>query len=194
MLTYYLGTDFFLSPEVMDSKPRSGKAPDIWTIGVIAQMVATSLQPFTYNGRGGKGSIHTSSVRAGEHLNFRWFSPEFLHFSSRCFNTDWRKRATILEIANHPFLNMYKRKCNDLEHPFYVKNYNEPPRIWKVYDVYAITDFGVADLRRKASAASEETVEIPINIPRKSSWDMGMEKISTLFRRKLSLTSQRQEP
>ncbi|KAE9607012.1 putative mitogen-activated protein kinase kinase STE-STE7 family [Lupinus albus] len=108
------GTCAYMSPERVDPERWGGEnvdefAGDVWSMGVV--MLECFLGYFPLIGPGQRPDWATlmCAICFGEKLEMpEKASPEFQNFVRRCVEKDWRKRATVKELLQHPFLN---RKC-----------------------------------------------------------------------------------
>ena len=109
------GTCAYMSPERVDperwgSKKSDGFAGDVWSIGVV--ILECFLGHFPLIGPGQKPDWVTlvCAICFGEKLEMpEKASPEFQCFVRRCLEKDWRKRATVIDLLEHPFVS---RDCN----------------------------------------------------------------------------------
>lgn len=108
------GTYAYMSPERFDLSRWGGEnvdefAGDVWSLGVV--MLECFLGHFPFIDPGQKPDLVTlvCAICFGEKLEMpEEASPEFQSFVKRCLEKDWRKRATVLELLHHPFVN---RNC-----------------------------------------------------------------------------------
>lgn len=108
------GTCAYMSPERVDPERWGGEnadefAGDVWSLGVV--MLECLLGHFPLIGPGQRPDWATlmCAICFGEKLEMpEKASYEFQNFVRRCLEKDWRKRATVIELLHHPFVN---RKC-----------------------------------------------------------------------------------
>lgn len=106
-----VGTCAYMSPERVDPERWDGEnadryAGDVWSVGVV--MLECLLGHFPLIGVGQKPDWPTlmCAICFGEKLEMpEKASLEFKSFLHRCLEKDWRKRATVSELLDHPFVN-----------------------------------------------------------------------------------------
>ncbi|PON39667.1 Serine/threonine protein kinase [Trema orientale] len=107
----FMGTCAYMSPERFDPERWDGGggwefAGDVWSLGVV--VLECSLGRFPLIGPGQRPDWATLMcvMCFGERVEMpETASPEFRSFVGRCLEKDWRKRATVDELLEHPFLN-----------------------------------------------------------------------------------------
>ncbi|KAE9251085.1 hypothetical protein PF004_g2654 [Phytophthora fragariae] len=92
----------WMAPEVVKQTGHGYKA-DIWSIGATVIEMATAKHPWPHchNGLAAMYSIAMATAPPPLPENL---SPEAKSFLQRCFCIDPEERATVLELAEHPFL------------------------------------------------------------------------------------------
>lgn len=115
------GTCAYMSPERVDPERWGGEnadgfAGDVWSVGVV--MLECLLGHFPFTDAGQKPDFVTLMcvICSDEKLEMpEKASPEFKSFVQRCLEKDWRKRATVSELLDHPFVNSTKEFLNNLQ-------------------------------------------------------------------------------
>ncbi|XP_013419371.1 titin homolog isoform X2 [Lingula anatina] len=100
------GTAEFTAPEVLNWEPVSVKT-DVWSLGVVAYVLVSGLSPFA-----GDNDQETFANVIAVDYDFDdecWeqISPDAKDFISKCLVKDTKKRMTIEQALNHPWLNPY---------------------------------------------------------------------------------------
>lgn len=108
----YVGTCAYMSPERFDPERwggygSEGFAGDVWSLGVVALQCHMGRFPLIGQGQKPDWATLMCVMCFGESLEMpETASPEFQNFIGRCLEKDWRKRATVAELLNHPFVNI----------------------------------------------------------------------------------------
>ncbi|XP_054808261.1 mitogen-activated protein kinase kinase 10 [Prosopis cineraria] len=105
------GTCAYMSPERVDPERWGGEnadgfAGDVWSVGVLMLECLQGHFPFTDAGQKPDWVTLMCVICSGEKLEMpEKASAEFKSFVQRCLEKDWRKRATVRELLDHPFVN-----------------------------------------------------------------------------------------
>lgn len=94
------GSPCYASPECISGQPYDGKKSDIWSCGVILYAITTGLLPWTK--RNQAKMFH--QIRKGEYTVPSYISDQCADLICRLMTVDNKKRITIDEALNHPFL------------------------------------------------------------------------------------------
>lgn len=104
-----MGTCAYMSPERFDPErwgAGDGFAGDVWSLGVVALECHVGRFPLTGMGQRPDWLTLMCVMCFGERMEVpATASPEFRCFLERCLEKDWRKRATVDELLEHPFVN-----------------------------------------------------------------------------------------
>jgi NIMA (never in mitosis gene a)-related kinase 1/4/5 len=96
-----VGTPYYLSPEIIESKPYSFKT-DIWSLGVILYELCTLKPPFNAE------SLHFLALKIvkGQYPSIpNHFSKEMKNLISVLLSVDPMRRPNITEILKIPAIN-----------------------------------------------------------------------------------------
>jgi serine/threonine-protein kinase HSL1 (negative regulator of Swe1 kinase) len=106
-LTTPCGSPHYAAPEVIQTKAYDGAMADTWSCGVILFVMLVGTPPFNYNG----DEKHLRYLfRDIAHANYTMpdhLSNEAKNLISRILVPDPRKRITIEQIWEHPFMHKY---------------------------------------------------------------------------------------
>lgn len=105
-----MGTCAYMSPERFDPERWGGGgdgfAGDVWSLGVVALECHMGRFPLTRAGQRPDWVTLMCIMCFGERVEVpEMASPKFRSFVERCLEKDWRKRATVDELLEHPFVN-----------------------------------------------------------------------------------------
>ncbi|KAL9189867.1 hypothetical protein ACHAXT_009542 [Thalassiosira profunda] len=100
-----VGTPYFLAPEVLSQK--YDKSCDVWSIGVIAYILLCGYPPF--NGRDKREIAHNVKTGKVEFRRKYWagVSREAKHFVSKLLAKNPKRRMTIEQALEHPWMRRY---------------------------------------------------------------------------------------
>ncbi|XP_061363670.1 mitogen-activated protein kinase kinase 10 [Gastrolobium bilobum] len=105
------GTCAYMSPERVDPERWGGEnadefAGDVWSMGVVMLECFMGYFPLIGPGQRPDWATLMCAICFGEKLEMpEKASSQFQNFVRRCLEKDWRKRATVLELLHHPFVN-----------------------------------------------------------------------------------------
>lgn len=108
----YMGTCAYMSPERFDPErwggdSSDGFAGDVWSLGVVVLQCLMGRFPLIGPGQKPDWATLMCVICFSERLEMpETASPEFQSFIGRCLEKDWRKRATVAELLDHPFVNI----------------------------------------------------------------------------------------
>ncbi|KAJ8633872.1 hypothetical protein MRB53_027208 [Persea americana] len=115
----YVGTCAYMSPERLDPDScgdgYDGFAGDVWALGVVLMECHVGRFPLISAGQRPDWATLMWAICFGDPLMEvgETASPEFESFVGRCLEKDWRRRGSVLELLNHPFVNW----CSSTEGP-----------------------------------------------------------------------------
>ncbi|XP_057758992.1 mitogen-activated protein kinase kinase 10 [Arachis stenosperma] len=106
------GTCAYMSPERIDPESwrggggGDGFAGDVWSMGVVVLECFLGHFPLIGAEQRPDWATLMCAICFGEKVEMpETASPEFKSFVLRCLEKDWRKRATVKELLQHPFVN-----------------------------------------------------------------------------------------
>ncbi|KAM7256114.1 hypothetical protein ACFE04_011855 [Oxalis oulophora] len=106
-----MGTCAYMSPERVDPERwdgvnADGFAGDIWSLGVVVLECFVGYYPLIGIGEKLDWAALLWGICFGETLEnmLENGSSEFKSFVRKCLEKDWRKRGTVDELLNHPFV------------------------------------------------------------------------------------------
>ena len=95
-----VGTPYYLSPEIINSKPYDLKS-DIWALGVLLYEMMTFKMPFNANSL---PSLSLKIIRGYYQSPPSSYSKELIDLVKRCLNLDPKKRPNAESILKLPFI------------------------------------------------------------------------------------------
>ena len=95
-----VGTPYYLSPEIINSKPYDLKS-DIWALGVLLYEMMTFKMPFNANSL---PSLSLKIIRGYYQPPPSSYSKDLIDLVKRCLNLDPKKRPTAESILKLPFI------------------------------------------------------------------------------------------
>lgn len=108
------GSPCYASPECISGRPYDGRKSDIWSCGVILYAITTGQLPWTKRNQ----SKMFQQIRKGDYSVPSYISDNCSDLIRRLMTVDNRKRITIDEALNHPFLKNVKCPVAELDHKF----------------------------------------------------------------------------
>ena len=115
----YIGTPYYLSPEICQDKPYNEKS-DVWALGCILYELCTYSHPFTAD----RQSVLINKIIKENPKPITGYSKELRELVQKIFNKDFRRRPNCYDILNNFYI---KKKAeefgiiNDLKNT--IKNY-----------------------------------------------------------------------
>jgi len=100
-LSDFVGSPFYVSPEIILAKKYFGPEIDVWSLGVLLYTMTTGTLP--WEGQNLKEVM--KNIAIGNLVVPDFLSSDCLDLIKRILTVDPRKRATITEIIIHPWLN-----------------------------------------------------------------------------------------
>ncbi|XP_062027431.1 mitogen-activated protein kinase kinase 10 [Rosa rugosa] len=107
----HMGTYAYMSPERFDPERWGGRnadgfAGDVWSLGLVVLQCYVGRFPLIGPGQKPDWPTLMCVICFGERLEMpETATPEFRSFIWRCLEKDWRKRAKVDELLDHPFVN-----------------------------------------------------------------------------------------
>ena len=108
------GSPCYASPECISGRPYDGRKSDIWSCGVILYAITTGQLPWTKRNQ----SKMFQQIRKGDYSVPSYISENCSDLIKRLMTVDNKKRITIDEALNHPFLKNVKCPVAELDHKF----------------------------------------------------------------------------
>ncbi|KAI1718149.1 protein kinase domain-containing protein [Ditylenchus destructor] len=109
-----IGTPEFVAPEVVNYEPLS-TATDMWAIGVVCYILLCGASPFLGRTR---EETFCNITGVNYHFSSKYFanvSDLAKEFISRLFVKDVRRRATVEECLNHPWIRKWTDSFQDCQ-------------------------------------------------------------------------------
>ena len=104
------GSPCYASPECISGKPYDGKTTDVWSCGVILYAMVTGQLPWTKRNQ----NQLFEQIRHGEYTIPSYISHTCSDFIRGLMTVDPKKRLTIEQAFNHPFLASTPKKRHAL--------------------------------------------------------------------------------
>ena len=99
-----IGTSYWMAPEIIEELDDGyNELADIWSVGITAMEMADG-EPPRFNMHPSRAMFLISSQPAPALTKDGEWSQAFHHFVARCLDKDPRKRATVTELLDHPFV------------------------------------------------------------------------------------------
>ncbi|KAJ6714787.1 SERINE/THREONINE-PROTEIN KINASE UNC-51-RELATED [Salix viminalis] len=107
----YMGTCAYMSPERIDPERWDGNigdhgfAGDVWSLGVVVLECLVGHYPLIGRGEKPDWAALVCAISFGERLQMpKSASGRIQSFVRRCLEKDWKKRGTVVELLDHPFV------------------------------------------------------------------------------------------
>ena len=94
----YVGTPYYLSPELCEDKPYNTKS-DVWALGCVLYELCALRHPFDANNQ---GALFLKIVRGHYSPVSNQFSPELREVAELCLCKDYRRRPAVQTLLNRP--------------------------------------------------------------------------------------------
>ncbi|KAL8718106.1 MAG: hypothetical protein Q9225_004728 [Loekoesia sp. 1 TL-2023] len=107
-LKTFCGSLYFAAPELLNARQYTGPEVDIWSFGIVLYVLVCGKVPFDDQSM---PQLH-AKIKEGVVDYPSWLSNECRNLISRMLVTDPKKRASLSEILNHPWI---------------TKGFNSPP-------------------------------------------------------------------
>ena len=115
ILTTACGSPFYAPPEMLKGAPYRGGAVDIWSAGVVLFAMICGFLPFD----GGENSEVYKKIIDGNYTVPSHVSGQARDLIYKVLNTNPRKRITISQIKNHPWIKLYGNSINLMKGPIF---------------------------------------------------------------------------
>ncbi|KAI9143303.1 kinase-like domain-containing protein, partial [Paraphysoderma sedebokerense] len=101
LLDTFCGSPFYAAPEMILGKKYEGPEVDMWSLGVILFALLCGHLPFDDE------NIKElyKKISSGTYTVPSYLSPDARHLIQRLITVDPKKRATLDEVMNHPWVN-----------------------------------------------------------------------------------------
>ena len=121
----FIGTPYYLSPELCEDKPYNDKS-DVWALGCILYELCTYQHPFTAKSQGG---LILKIINENPKPINTYYSKEMINLLNLIFEKDYKKRPSCLDILKMKYI-MDKAKSlgifDDIKNSFpEIENINE---------------------------------------------------------------------
>jgi mitogen-activated protein kinase kinase 5 len=109
----YMGTCAYMSPERIDPERWDGNGPngdhgfagDVWSLGVVVLECLVGHYPLIGCGEKPDWAALVCAICFGERLQMpKSASSRIQSFVRGCLEKDWKKRGTVGELLDHPFV------------------------------------------------------------------------------------------
>ena len=107
----FIGTPYYLSPEICEDKPYNDKS-DVWALGCILYELCTYRHPFTAKSQG--GLILKILNDTPEKIN-NYYSQDLKNLINEIFNKDYTKRPSCLDILKMKYVMDYAKSLGIFE-------------------------------------------------------------------------------
>ncbi|GIZ39487.1 hypothetical protein CKM354_000286900 [Cercospora kikuchii] len=160
LLSTPCGSPHYAAPEVVSNRPYDGPLADAWSCGVILYVMLTGTTPFNYDKTNDIRILFRDITAAKYHM------PKFLSRGAqdlifRIFKADPKKRLTMDEVWDHPFMHEYDEEF-DLLGPDGTKEaaVGKPPQIeeWRVKKIQDIDREILSNMRTLWHSESEQSL------------------------------------
>ncbi|KAL7009368.1 Serine/threonine-protein kinase [Cystobasidiomycetes sp. EMM_F5] len=99
-LSTFCGSLYFAAPELLNAKVYTGPEVDVWSFGIVLYVLVCGKVPFDDQSM---PALH-AKIKRGQVEYPAWLSTECRHLLSRMLVTTPSNRATLAEVANHPWI------------------------------------------------------------------------------------------
>ena len=184
-----LGTPYYLSPEIINSKPYDSKS-DIWALGVLLYEMMTFKMPFNGNSL---PSLSLKIIRGIYQSPPSSYSKDLIDLVKKCLNLDPKKRPSVENILKLPF--MKKRIFGFLEEVQFnedlsitiIKKYkekkeNEKIRRKKIIENKKLENYNV----RKSQQKISNNMEKDLIEKKEKNYESDKKKIMKFFQKRNS--------
>lgn len=105
-LTTACGSPHYAAPEVIRSRPYDGAQADVWSCGVILYVMLTGMTPFNYDAERNLHVMYQAIAEANYYMPPE-LTAEAQDLLRRIFVADPRRRITMDEVWEHPFMHKF---------------------------------------------------------------------------------------
>ncbi|KAF3393344.1 Protein kinase kin1 [Talaromyces pinophilus] len=99
-LRTFCGSLYFAAPELLQARQYTGPEVDVWSFGIVLYVLVCGKVPFDDQSM---PNLH-AKIKKGEVEYPQGLTSECRHIISRMLVTDPKKRASLAEIMNHPWM------------------------------------------------------------------------------------------
>ncbi|EUC42649.1 hypothetical protein COCMIDRAFT_102957 [Bipolaris oryzae ATCC 44560] len=136
-LTTPCGSPHYAAPEVIKTTSYDGAKADVWSCGVILFVLLTGAPPFNYSGddRHMKHLFH--DIAQAKYIMPDSISKEAQDLIRKILVPDPKRRISLEEIWNHPFLRKYQQELNFLGDNAHLDHWTGPSPViaeWTTLD------------------------------------------------------------
>jgi serine/threonine protein kinase len=105
-LKIFCGTPSYMAPEIVQRTEYTGPPVDVWALGVVLYHLLTGV--FPYKGKDNKELY--SKIQQGIYPMSEDISPKAASLLRNIFHVNAKKRYTVIEILNHPWIKETEEK------------------------------------------------------------------------------------
>ncbi|OHT07097.1 CAMK family protein kinase [Tritrichomonas foetus] len=169
------GSPCYASPECISGKSYDGKTSDIWSAGVILYACVTGKLPWTKRNQ----TQLFAQIKSGQYIIPNYLSENCRDLIARLMTVDYRKRISIEEALDHPFLKDIQIPDNSTDpNQFYYVSLRKIDRFFRIDKNFRI-DHLVHKIKKDNSLGELTFIQIKKEI---------MERVSKEEQRKLNET------
>lgn len=108
----FKGCQLYMSPEKLSVENGYSIKSDVWSLGIMLIEIATGIHPYSEFTSLFELTTHILEKESPE-LDRNKFSEDFCDFVDDCLIKKERKRPSLKELLNHPFIERYQNKDRD---------------------------------------------------------------------------------
>lgn len=125
-LTTPCGSPHYAAPEVIKTTSYDGAKADVWSCGVILYVLLTGTPPFNYSGEDRHLKNLFQDIAVAKYVLPDTLSVEAQDLIKRILVPDPKRRISLDEIWNHPFLRKYQQELGFVGEFARVDNWTGP--------------------------------------------------------------------
>ncbi|EUC39052.1 hypothetical protein COCCADRAFT_455 [Bipolaris zeicola 26-R-13] len=136
-LTTPCGSPHYAAPEVIRTTSYDGAKADVWSCGVILFVLLTGAPPFNYSGDDRDMKHLFRDIAQAKYVMPDNISKEAQDLIRKILVPDPKRRISLEEIWNHPFLRKYKQELNFLGDNAHLDHWTGPSPViaeWTALD------------------------------------------------------------
>ncbi|RAR02893.1 serine/threonine-protein kinase GIN4 [Stemphylium lycopersici] len=125
-LTTPCGSPHYAAPEVIKTISYDGGKADVWSCGVILFVLLTGTPPFNYSGDDRHLKHLFRDIAEAKYVMPDNISKEAQELIKRILVADPKRRISLEEIWNHPFLRKYQQELNFMGENAHLNHWTGP--------------------------------------------------------------------
>ncbi|EMD69128.1 hypothetical protein COCSADRAFT_340967 [Bipolaris sorokiniana ND90Pr] len=136
-LTTPCGSPHYAAPEVIKTTSYDGAKADVWSCGVILFVLLTGAPPFNYSGDDRYMKHLFRDIAQAKYVMPDNISKEAQDLIRKILVPDPKRRISLEEIWNHPFLRKYQQELNFLGNNAHLDHWTGPSPViaeWTALD------------------------------------------------------------